>query len=276
MTVPGCICLIGLAYWGSSKAQRPPHQTASPNHHTKGSHVQITNLTPHPVTLVTANGDEVVVPPENSPVRIPTTTTPVGDVNGIPLVEEALGDADDVLPAPQPGVVYIVARPVAERANRPDLLVPTQVERVNGRPVRARALARVVTESPRTAAANSLIRVAETAVTEDKDRRTGLELLELAAQIRRGSVPALRDGVRQLSGLEQMQFISAQLRAETRAALETLQGLESAYVADVQGNPPACRPCGGTGELPVDDVTPPVACSECGGTGREQVVVPTA
>src|SRR5690554_5288390 len=127
MTVPGCICLVGLAYWGSSKAQRPPHQAASPNNHTKGSHVQIINLTPHPVTLVTANGDEVVIQPEENPVRIPTTTTPAGDVNGIPLVEEALGDANSVLPAPQPGVVYIVARPVAERAgHRTDLLVPTQ------------------------------------------------------------------------------------------------------------------------------------------------------
>ena len=236
---------------------------------------RIVNLTPHNVTLVTASGDEVVVQPEATPARIPTTTTPVGDVNGIPLVEERLGDADDVLPAPQPGVVYVVARPVAERAgHRTDLLVPTQVERVNGRPVRARALARVMAASPRTTAADALVRVAETAI-EDKDHRGALELLELAAQIRRGSVPALRDGVRQLSGLEQMQFISAQLRAETRAALETLRGIESAYVADVQDNPPSCRPCGGYGELPVDDVTPPTPCSECGGTGRE-VVVPTA
>lgn len=237
--------------------------------------MRIINLTPHDVTLATAGGDEVVIPPEETPARIPTTTTPVGDVNGIPLVEERLGDADSVLPDPRPGVVYVVARPVAERANRPDLVVPTQVERVNGRPVRARALARVVTEAPRTAAANSLIRVAETAVTEDKDRRTGLELLEVAAEVRRGSVNAFRDGVRKLTALEAFQFISAQLRAETRAALETLRGIESAYVADVQDNPPACRPCGGYGELPVDDVTPPVECSECGGTGRE-VVVPTA
>src|SRR5690554_7552713 len=176
--------------------------------------MRIVNLTPHPVTLVTANGDEVVIQPEETPARIPTTTTPVGDVNGIPLVEERLGDADDVLPAPQPGVVYVVARPVAERAgHRTDLLVPTQVERVNGRPVRARALARVMAASPRTTAADALVRVAETAI-EDKDHRGALELLELAAQIRRGSVPALRDGVRQLSGLEQMQFISA--RSEER------------------------------------------------------------
>ena len=238
--------------------------------------MRIVNLTPHPVTLVTANGDEVVIQPEETPVRIPAETKPAGEINGIPLVEETLGNADDVLPAPQPGVVYIVSRPVAERANRPDLLVPTQVERVDGRPVRARALARVVTESPRTAAADALIRVAEAAITEGRDRKTALELLEVAAEVRRGSVHAFRDGVRQLSALERMQFISARLRAETRAALETLRGLEAAYVADVQSNPPACRPCGGTGELPVDDVTPPIPCSECEGTGREQVVVPTA
>src|SRR5690606_39302546 len=115
---------------------------------------------------------------------------------------------------------------------------------------RARALARAMAASPRATAADALARVAETAI-EDKDHRGALELLEPAAQIRRGSGPALRDGVRQLAGLEQMQFITAQLRAETRAALETLQGVESAYVADVQGNTPACRPCGGTGELPV-------------------------
>ncbi|MGV2383702.1 MAG UNVERIFIED_CONTAM: hypothetical protein LOD86_00325 [Thermobifida fusca] len=243
--------------------------------------MRIVNLTPHPVTLVTAGGDEVVVQPEATPARIPATTTPVGDVNGIPLVEEALGDANSVLPAPQPGVVYVVARPVAERANRPDLVVPTHVERVNGRPVRARALARVVTDSPRTAAANALIRVAETAITEDHDRQTGLDLLELAAQIRRGSISALRDAAHALADLERARFISAQLRGEARAALATLQELESAYVADVQSNPPSCRPCGGTGELPVDDVTPPISCSECGGTGREagreqQVAAPTA
>lgn len=238
--------------------------------------MRIVNLTPHPVTLVTADGSEVVIQPEEAPARIPATTTPVGEVNGIPVVEERLGDADSVLPAPQPGVVYVVARPVAERAgHRSDLVVPTNVERVNGRPVRARALARVVTESPRTAAANALIRVAEAAVTEDRDRQTALELLEVAAEVRRGSVSALRDAVQALSGLERAQFISAQLRRETREALATLQGLESAYTADVQGNPPSCRPCGGTGELPIDDATPPVSCSECRGTGREQVV-PTA
>lgn len=111
--------------------------------------MRIINLTPHAVTLVTTGGDEVVIPPQDSPVRIPTTATPAGEINGIPVVVEEMGDADSVLPAPQPGVVYVVARPVAERAgHRSDLLVPTRVERVDGRPVRARALARVMATSP--------------------------------------------------------------------------------------------------------------------------------
>jgi len=243
---------------------------------TTGDPMRIINLTPHAVTLATADGDEVVIQPEENPVRIPTTTTPAGEVNGIPLVVEQLGDAESVLPNPQPDTVYIVARPVAERANRPDLVVPTNVERINGRPVRARALARVAASSPRTTAADTLVRVAETAITEDRDHPAALELLELAAQIRRGSIPTLRDATYALTALEQARFISAQLRGEARAALATLRGLEAAYVADVQANPPSCRPCGGTGELPIDDVTPTITCSECGGTGREQAATPTA
>ena len=234
--------------------------------------MRIVNLTPHAVTLVDVDGSEVVIQPESTPVRLPAETYPEGEVNGIPVVREALGDADSVLPAPQPDTVFVVARPVAERAShRTDLVVPTDVERVNGKPVRARALARVMAASPRATAADMIIRVAETAITEDKDRRTGLELLETAAEVRRGSVSKFQDGVRQLSALEKMQFISVQLCWETRAALEALRGLESAYKADVRNNPPSCRPCGGYGEIPVADVTPPIECGECGGTGREQV-----
>ncbi|AZU97402.1 hypothetical protein [Thermobifida phage P318] len=234
--------------------------------------MRIVNLTPHAVTLVDVDGSEVVIPPESTPVRLPAETYPEGEVNGIPVVREVLGDADSVLPAPQPDTVFVVARPVAERAShRADLVVPTDVERINGKPVRARALARVMAASPRATAADMVIRVAETAVTEDRDRRGAVELLETAAEVRRGGVAAFRGAVRKLTALEKMQFISARLRAETRAALETLKGLESAYVADVQANPPSCRPCGGYGEIPVDDVTPPIECGECGGTGREQV-----
>src|SRR5690606_41867545 len=96
--------------------------------------------------------------------------------------------------------------------------------------------------SPRAAAADALVRVAEAAITEDRDRHTGAGLLELAAQTRRGSIPAFRDAVRELASIERLQFIYARLRWETRAALETLQGLESAYVGDVHDNPRSCRP----------------------------------
>src|SRR5690606_10576755 len=56
--------------------------------------MQIVNLTPHPVTLVDVDGDEVVIQPEPSPVRIPATTIPAGEIGGIPVVMEQLGDAD--------------------------------------------------------------------------------------------------------------------------------------------------------------------------------------
>src|SRR5690606_6244893 len=46
---------------------------------TTGEDMRIVNLTPHSVTLVTASGDEVVIQPEENPVRIPTTATPAGD-----------------------------------------------------------------------------------------------------------------------------------------------------------------------------------------------------
>src|SRR5690606_10248858 len=210
------------------------------------------------VAHVTANGDEVVTQAEASPVRIPTETIPAGEINGVPVVEETLGDADSVLPAPQPGVVYVVSRPVAERANRPDLVVPTNVERVGGRPVRARALARVAAASPRNAAADAIIRIAEMVIVAERDYPAGLELLEVAAQIRRGSIPAFRGVRMELATLKRDPAASAQFRREIRAALATLRSVEDAYVADVQKNPPADLPC-----------------SECGGTGRE-VFVPTA
>lgn len=221
--------------------------------------MRIVNLTPHPVTLVTANGDEVVIQPEETPVRIPAETKPAGEINGIPLVEETLGNADNVLPAPQPDTVYVVSRPVAERAShRDDLVVPTDVERVNGKPVRARALARVMAASPRATAADMVIRIAEAAIIAERNYPAGLELLEVAARVRRGSIPDFRGVVLELATLKRAPDASAQLRREIRTALSVLRGLESAYVADVQSNPPADQPC-----------------SECGGTGRE-VVVPTA
>src|SRR5690606_9231080 len=113
MAAPGCARPVGLAYWGATGHRARRTRRRAPTTTAKGSHVQIINLTPHPVTLVTTGGDEVVVPPEAAPVRIPATTTPAGEINGIPLVTEQLGDANSVLPAPQPGVVYVVSRPVA-------------------------------------------------------------------------------------------------------------------------------------------------------------------
>src|SRR5690606_9480843 len=99
----------------------------------------------------------------------------------------------------------------------------------------------------------------EMVIVAERDYPAGLELLEVAARVRRGSIPDFRGVMLELAALKRARAVaSAQFRREIRAALETLRSVEDAYVADVQKNPPADLPC-----------------SECGGTGRE-VFVPTA
>src|SRR5690606_40309843 len=46
---------------------------------------------------------------------------PAGEIGGIPLVVEQLGDADSVLPAPQPDTVFVDARPVRSEEHTSEL-----------------------------------------------------------------------------------------------------------------------------------------------------------
>src|SRR5690606_3384106 len=106
--------------------------------------------------------------------------------------------------------------------------------------------------------ADAIIRIAEMVIVAERDYPAGLELLEVAARVRRGSIPDFRGVRRELASLKRDPAASAQFRREIRAALETLRSVEDAYGADVQKNPPADLPC-----------------SECGGSGQGRGV-PTA
>lgn len=113
---------------------------------------RLVNLTPHPVVLVGPGGQRWTVEPDprgparcavgrvrlrslwvdGAPFLIPVNATVMGDVYG--------------LPEPEDGVVYIVARPVAEnvRGLRPDVLTLDELVRdERGVVVGARALAEV-------------------------------------------------------------------------------------------------------------------------------------
>jgi len=86
----------------------------------------IVNLTPHPLTLVTDEGNEVVEP-TLPPARVKTVGGPASVVEGLaipvgPVVE--FGEIEN-LPAEKDGVWYVVSGIVgAAVQNRADVLVP--------------------------------------------------------------------------------------------------------------------------------------------------------
>lgn len=116
------------------------------------------NLTPHPLTLLGADGTAVTVPPDPAgPAPRPDWVeadagTVTVDGLTVPIVTTRVGDVpDDALPAPVPGVWLVVSRATAEAArHRYDLVVPHRMEWTTApdgtkRPQGAYALARVVT-----------------------------------------------------------------------------------------------------------------------------------
>lgn len=95
--------------------------------------VALENLTPHDVTLVTAEGQSITIPPSGAPARLALArhdvgVVPVGD-GCIPIgVSVPQGPPD--LPAPQPGRLLIVSRMVAASSpGRGDLVFPDDLVR---------------------------------------------------------------------------------------------------------------------------------------------------
>ena len=112
--------------------------------------MKLINLTPHPVTFYSYSETQVTIPPSGKVARVveePTAEFHLEDIP-VPVVDIKTGRVVD-LPGPQPGVVYIVSRPVALAiaGERSDVLVPDDFVRdENGRIIGARRLARFVRE----------------------------------------------------------------------------------------------------------------------------------
>jgi hypothetical protein len=87
----------------------------------------IVNLTPHPITLRSPQGEDVVVPPSGTIARVSATPGALKDeglpvpVAGPTIYGEVVG-----LPPPLEGCYYIVSNLVlaALRGSRPDVLAP--------------------------------------------------------------------------------------------------------------------------------------------------------
>jgi hypothetical protein len=109
---------------------------------------QLINLTPHPVRIVGPDNELIAqLPGAALPARRTEQTRQVGLLalggTSVPLLTVRYGPIHD-LPGPQPNVVYVVSRLVADACpGRDDLVVPADLVRdPDGTPIGCRALAR--------------------------------------------------------------------------------------------------------------------------------------
>jgi hypothetical protein len=99
-------------------------------------HGEIINLTPHAITLLNKETDEVIatIPYSGTEARVSETNTVIGKINGIALVKKEFGEIAG-LPDFKEGVYYIVSLPTANAAKAhgrttQDLLVTNDPKRV--------------------------------------------------------------------------------------------------------------------------------------------------
>lgn len=90
--------------------------------------MKIINLTPHPITVLAADGSVIATYPSDGVLRLPEVTEEVGTIGGIPIVRKSLGNLDQ-LPPVLPDTYYIVSLPIAQAVRRDDFIVPDDLVR---------------------------------------------------------------------------------------------------------------------------------------------------
>lgn len=104
--------------------------------------MKIINCTPHCINFVNDAGEVIrFIEPSGIIPRVSSTTSIVGDIDGIPDEETVYGEVTD-LPEKQDGVILIVSAMVASRLpNRDDLRVPgRQVRNDRGQVIGCKSL----------------------------------------------------------------------------------------------------------------------------------------
>lgn len=108
---------------------------------------KIINKTPHPLTIVTDNGN-IVIEPSLPPVRVSESTHTIGTLttNGmvVPVTRKSYGEVEN-LPDPEDNTVYVVSALVAARVpERLDVLITSSpVRDESGRIIGCRELAHI-------------------------------------------------------------------------------------------------------------------------------------
>lgn len=90
--------------------------------------MNLTNLTPHAITLRSADGTDTIVPPSGTVARVTSTPGALETVAGIPVPVAGMQTFGGVegLPEPVTGTVFVVSAMVlaALRGSRPDVVGP--------------------------------------------------------------------------------------------------------------------------------------------------------
>lgn len=85
---------------------------------------KIVNLTPHVIVIVNEDNQTIREYPSAGVARVASTSEVVGNIDGISVVKQALGEVVG-LPEPVEGTVYIVSMPVSQAAKgRTDIVGP--------------------------------------------------------------------------------------------------------------------------------------------------------
>ena len=91
------------------------------------STITVINLTPHAITFVTDEGNEILtIEPSGNLARVSSTTQVVGEIYGIPVTKTVYGEVEG-LPAEEEGTIYLVSSMVAQRVpERRDVFIPNE------------------------------------------------------------------------------------------------------------------------------------------------------
>lgn len=103
--------------------------------------MELVNLTPHTVNILSSDESVVNVPPSGAVARVATLSKKVGSLEGIDLFAQEVGEVQG-LPAPEAGKLFVVSAMVRlAHPERKDLASPGELVRNSaGQPVGCRGL----------------------------------------------------------------------------------------------------------------------------------------
>lgn len=85
---------------------------------------KLVNLTPHIINICNEEGAIISSIESSGVARVATTSTVIGDINGVPVVKNVFGNVTG-LPEPEAGTVFIVSMIVKSAVpHRDDVVVP--------------------------------------------------------------------------------------------------------------------------------------------------------